>query len=155
MKEYLLLGVLLTSGLGNLARAEVNVNVNIGVPAVRVSPDPVMAVIPGTYIYFIAESSEDIFFYQGFWWRPYQGRWHRATGFNGPWRFVKLGRVPPGMLKLPAGWRKLPPGHPMLKHSQVKSNWKQWEKEKHWDKNEQSRGNRPEKSIKSKGRGKH
>lgn len=154
MKQYLLLGALLASGLGSLAQAEVNVNINVGIPAVRVSSDPVMTVIPGTYIYFITESSEDIFFYQGYWWRPYKGRWHRANGFNGPWVFVKPGRVPPGMLKLPSGWRKLPPGHPSVKHSQVKNSWKQWEKEKHWDKKTQNNDAGGGKRDKTKGRGK-
>ncbi len=154
MKKYLLLGLLLASGLWSLARAEVNVNINIGIPVIRVSSDPVMTVIPGTYIYFITESSEDIFFYQGYWWRPYKGRWHRANGFNGPWTFVKPGRVPPGMLRLPSGWRKLPPGHPMVKHSLVKNNWKQWEKEKHWDKKAQKNDAGGGKKDKTKGPGK-
>jgi hypothetical protein len=131
--KRILLFLLLAGGLGTLARAEVNVNINVGVPAVKVSADPEMTVIPGTYIYFITESPDDIFFYQGYWWRPYQGRWHRARGFNGPWVFMKPGRVPPGMLRLPSDWRKLPPGHPVIRHSQVRSNWKKWEKERHWD----------------------
>jgi len=151
MKKYLLLGLVLVSGLWNLARAEVNVNINVGIPVVRLSPDPVMTVIPGTYIYFITECPDDIFFYQGFWWRPFKGRWHRADGFNGPWIFVKIGKVPPGLLKLPKGWRKLPPGHPMIKHSLVKGNWKQWEKERHWDKQNGSKPAGQDKSIKIKG----
>jgi len=138
MKRFLLF-LLLAAGLGSLARAEVNVNINVGIPVVKVSADPVMTVIPGTYIYFITESSDDIFFYQGYWWRPYQGRWHRANGFNGPWVFLKTGNVPPGLRRLPSGWRKLPPGHPSMRHSQVKGNWKQWEKERHWDKNNSGR----------------
>ncbi|MBI5805329.1 hypothetical protein HZA73_04720 [candidate division TA06 bacterium] len=151
MKKYLLLGLLLASGLWSLALAEVNVNINVGIPVVRISSDPLMTVIPGTYIYFITESSEDIFFYQGYWWRPYKGRWHRANGFNGPWTFVKPGRVPPGMLKLPSSWRNLPPGHPSLKHSQVKNSWKQWEKEKHWNRKEGGKPAAVSKSNKNKG----
>ena len=152
--KRIFLFLLLTATLGSLARAEVNVNINVGIPVIRVSSDPVMTVIPGTYIYFISESSEDIFFYQGFWWRLHKKRWHRADGFNGPWIFVKSGRVPPGLFKLPAGWRKLPPGHPMVKHSQVKNNWKQWEKEKHWDKKTQKNDAGGGKTNKTKGQGK-
>lgn len=146
--------LLLAGALASLAVAEVNVNINIGIPAIKVSPDPVMTVIPGTYIYFITESPDDVFFYQGFWWRLHKKRWHRADGFNGPWVFLKPAKVPPGLRKLPPGWRKLPPGHPVLKHSQVKNSWKQWEKEKRWDK-KTAKANKPAgKEMAPKGKGK-
>jgi|GEM_PF-964773 len=149
-KMWFIALLLLTGVFVGTALAQVNINVNIGVPAIRVSSDPYTAVIPGTYIYFITESPENVFFYQGTWWRPYQGRWHRATGYNGPWSFVDAGNVPPGLRGLPPGWRNLPPGHAKIKYSQVNKYWRQWEKERHWDKNAgrqpgnaqpQSRGN--------------
>jgi hypothetical protein len=152
--KRIFLFLLLTAATASLARSEVNVNINVGIPVVRVSSDPVMTVIPGTYIYFITESNEDIFFYQGYWWRLHKKRWHRADGFNGPWMFMKPGRVPPGLMKLPSGWRKLPPGHPSLKQSLVKASWKQWEKEKHWDKKTQKKDAGDGKNDKTKGRGK-
>jgi hypothetical protein len=158
MKKYLLL-LLLAAAFVPAARAGVDVNINIGLPAVKVDDDPVMVFIPGTYIYFIAGHDADIFFYQGYWWRHHNGRWYRAGQHRGPWAFYKTGRVPPGLLRLPKDWRKLPPGHPSFKSSVMKQSWKQWEKEKHWDKKEQKQdnkqGNQPnDKSSRTKSKGK-
>lgn len=113
------------------ADTDVNVNVNVGLPVLKVGSDPMMAVIPGTYVYFAVDLDDDLFFYQGYWWRIHKGRWHRATAAGGPWVFFKT--VPHPLLNLPPGWRNLPPGHAKFKFNVVKRNWKQWEKEKRWD----------------------
>ena len=81
----------------------------------------------------------DILFFQGFWWRPYEGRWYRSRDYQGSWTVVAPGRIPPGLKKLPPNYRQgLSPGHQRIKHQEVKKNWKTWEKEKYWDK--QGRG---------------
>lgn len=117
-----------------ISLADVDVNVNVGLPVIAVGPDPVMAVIPGTYVYFVVDLDGDLFFYQGYWWRVHQGRWHRAGAPGGPWKFYR--KAPHPLLNLPPGWRNLPPGHARLKHAEVKKNWRQWEKEKRWDRKE-------------------
>jgi len=116
------------------ADTKVNVNVNVGLPVLDVAPDPMMAVVPGTYVYFVADLDGDLFFYQGYWWRVHNGRWHRASAPGGPWIFFKA--APHPLLNLPPGWRQLPPGHAKFKYAELKKNWKLWEKEKHWDKKE-------------------
>lgn len=132
--KKMILTMALVAGAAMTAPADVDVNVNIGLPVLAVGPDPVMAVVPGTYVYFVADLDGDLFFYQGYWWRVHKGRWHRSAAAGGPWKFFR--KVPHPLLNLPPGWRNLPPGHARLKHSEVKRNWKQWEKEKRWDKKE-------------------
>lgn len=117
-----------------MADTDVDVRVNIGLPVLAVGADPVLAVIPGTYVYLVLDLDGDLFFYQGYWWRLHQGRWFRSAAAGGPWKFFR--KVPHPLLNLPPGWRNLPPGHARLKHAEVKRNWKQWEKEKRWDKKE-------------------
>ncbi len=117
-----------------LADTNVDVNLNIGLPVLKVGPDPMMAVVPGTYVYFVVDLDADLFFYQGYWWRMHNGHWHRAAAAGGPWVLFKV--VPHPLLNLPPGWRKLPPGHAKFKYAELKKNWKQWEKEKRWDKKE-------------------
>jgi hypothetical protein len=158
MKKYLWL--LLAAALVPAARGQVSVNVNIGLPVVKLDDDPVMVFIPGTYIYFISDNGADIFFYQGHWWRLHKGLWHRAGHHRGPWTVIKAKAVPYGLLHLPKDWRSLPPGHPSFKSSIMKQNWKQWEKEKHWDKKEQKQENKQSKKpndkfARPKGKGKN
>lgn len=128
----LLLGAALLAAASPLA-ADVDINVNIGLPAVVLDSEPELAVVPGTYIYFIFGRSDDFFFYRGYWWRPHGKKWFRATGYNGPWVVIAPRLVPAPFFRLPAGWRTLPPGHARLKWNEVRNGWKQWEKEKRWD----------------------
>jgi hypothetical protein len=62
-------------------------------PSLVLPAPPALYVIPGTYAYFVADVDVDIFFYQGFWYRPHLGRWYRAYEYNGPDLFV-TNRVP-------------------------------------------------------------
>ncbi|MDI6740090.1 MAG: hypothetical protein QME74_06975 [Candidatus Edwardsbacteria bacterium] len=128
----LFLGAILITAATTLV-ADVDVNVNIGLPVVVLDSEPELAYIPGTYVYFIFGREDDFFFYQGYWWRPHRNRWYRSGLYNGPWVVIAPRRVPGPFLKLPNGWRSLPPGHARLKWGEVKHGWKQWEKEKRWD----------------------
>ena len=61
------------------------VSVQINIPPLVISAPPVVAVIPGTYVYFSPEVEVDLFFYGGYWYRPYRGGWYRAYSYDGPW----------------------------------------------------------------------
>lgn len=52
-------------------------------PLVVPVPPPVF-LIPGTYAYFAPDVDVDLIFFGGFWYRPYGGRWYRASYYNGP-----------------------------------------------------------------------
>lgn len=134
-----------------MAGVDVNVGVNFGPPpAVVIPAPPSVVVIPGTYVYFAPEIQAEILFYHGYWYRPYQGRWHRATGYNGPWSYIEPARVPAALVHLPPNYRHVPPGHQRIPHGQLKKNWKTWEHDKHWDKHQGTAEHGGEK-----GKGKH
>jgi len=139
----LLLAAFLLAAASTLA-ADVDVKVSINLPVIVIDSEPELTYIPGTYIYFIPDRSEDFFFYQGYWWRPYGGHWYRAGFYNGPWVVIAPRMVPRPFLRLPGGWRSLPPGHARLKWAEVKKGWKQWAREKRWD-------NKPDKQAGPKG----
>lgn len=134
-----------------IAGVEVNIGVNFGPPPPVVIPaPPPVVVIPETYVYFVPDVEVEILFYQGYWYRPHQGRWHRATGYNGPWVYVEPARVPAVLVHLPPTYRHVPPGHQRIPHGQLVKNWKTWEKEKHWDKHQAKSDHEG-----GKGKGKH
>lgn len=140
-------------------RAEVDVNININLPLVQVNEEPVMAVIPGTYIYFFTHNSMDFFFFDGFWWRFYGNRWYRANHYNGPWMFRKNKYVPAPFFRLSPEWRKQAFIHSGIKYQEMKKNWKQWQKQKHWEQKmekkekKQDKGSKQEKQIKDNQKG--
>jgi hypothetical protein len=116
------------------AYAEVNVTVGVNLPPVVIPGPPEVVFIPGTYVYYIPDINVDIFFYHGWWYRPYEGRWYRARVYNGPWGFVAPGRVPHVMLTVPPDFRRVPPGHERIPYGQLKKSWRTWERERYWDK---------------------
>jgi hypothetical protein len=82
------------------ARAEVNLNINIGVPPVVVVPAPPTMVFlaePGVYV--AVGVSYDIFFFSSRYYYFHDGRWFWAPGYGGPWIFVEFQSLPPGLRK--------------------------------------------------------
>ena len=118
------------------AQVEVNVGVRIPLPPLPrfVFPaPPVLIVVPETYMYVAPDVDIDVVFYQGYWYRPHSGRWYRASGYDGPWIVLAEKQVPHAFKKLPPGFRSVKPEVERIPYQQVKKNWKQWEKERHWD----------------------
>ncbi|MCK9419122.1 MAG: hypothetical protein M0R70_07070 [Nitrospirae bacterium] len=104
-------------------------------PLIIPAPPPVF-LIPGTYTYFAPEVEVDLFFYGGYWYRPHGGGWYSSSHYGGPWGFIESNRVPGVLINLPSGYRNVPPGHERIPYGQLKKNWKTWEHNKHWDKQE-------------------
>jgi len=116
------------------SNAEVNVNIDIPLPGLAIPVPPALVVIPGTYVYYPPDVNVDIFFYHGYWYRPYRNRWFISSGYNGPWRGIGRGRVPHALIKVPLStYRRMPPGHERMPHEMVQRNWRTWERERHWD----------------------
>ena len=126
------------------SNAEVNINVGIfpPPPAFRISAPPPVFVIPGTYVYAVPDIAVEILFHQGYWYRPYEGRWYRSKSYNGPWLFLDPPRVPRVLSKLPPNYRRIPPGHQKIPYGQLKKNWGKWEREKYWEHDKRWRGDR-------------
>lgn len=102
-------------------------------PKIILPAPPYVVVIPGTYVYFATDVAVDLLFYHGYWYRPFEGRWYRGTGHNGPWVFLPPHNVPQPLLHLPRDYRRPPPGHQRIPPGQLQKNWRIWEQEKHWD----------------------
>lgn len=127
------------------AAAGVDVNINIGLPPPVVFPaPPLLLPIPGIYAYFAPDVDVDIIFYRGYWYRPHLGHWYRSDRYDGRWVFLEPRLVPRTILNLPPDWKRVPPGHEKIPYGQVKKNWRQWERDRHWDKGEAKQRDRRE-----------
>ena len=86
------------------ATAGVDVGVSISLPPLIVfSAPPEVVVIPETYVYVVPDVDVDIFFYDGWWWRPWEGRWYRSRHYDSGWSYYR--RVPSFYRRVPSGWR--------------------------------------------------
>jgi hypothetical protein len=116
------------------ANAEVSVNINIPLPGLVISAPPAMMVIPGTYAYYSPDIDVDIFFYHGYWYRPYRGQWFISAGYNGPWGSIAIRSVPSVLINLPPHYRQVPSHYERMPYRMVMKRWRTWEEERHWDK---------------------
>lgn len=125
---------LLVTGILTQSDAQVSLNVRIGPPPVyRIPAPPPVVVIPGTYVYVVPDIGVDIFFYHGYWYRPYEGNWFQAQSYNGPWLFLPPERLPRPLLQLPPDYRSIPPGYHRIPYGDLRKNWAGWERQRYWD----------------------
>lgn len=112
------------------ASSEVNVNINIGPPAVVVAEPPEIIVIPRTMVYFAPGVGVDLFFHAGFWWTPKEGRWFRAHSYNGPWVIVAPRSVPVAVVRVPRDYRKIYAHEHRIPYGQLKKHYSYRERER-------------------------
>ena len=151
----LLAGVAIAAGIGlsGPARAEVNVNINLGPPPIVVSEPPAVVMIPGSQVHFVPDPNIDVFFYNGYWWSPRGEQWYRAREYRGPWKMIELRRVPPAVVYMPRDYRTryerehhVPYGQWKKERSRYdrenRKAHKQWEKEreKEWKESQKEHG---------------
>jgi hypothetical protein len=87
------------------ARAEVNVNINVGPPAVVVAPPPPVEVeappemvyLPEPGVYVAIGIPFDVFFLSSRYYYFHGGNWFWASGYRGPWTHVVYKSLPPGL----------------------------------------------------------
>lgn len=133
-------GVFLLILMGLPAESAAGVNINVGIsvplPPFRIHTPPPMFVIPGTYVYAIPDIDVEIFFYQGYWYRPYEGRWYRSKSYNGPWAYRRTSRVPRALLDVPPDYYSIPQEYERIPYGHFRNNWGRWERERYWERNE-------------------
>ena len=149
--------VLMAAGLWLLAltcrpaEAEVRVGINIDLPVVSFNGPPELVAIPGSYGYYAADMAEDIFFYQGYWYRAWDNRWHRASSYYGPWAYIGPRYVPQPFLRLPPDYRHRE-NHGRMGHNGEHRHWQRADRERYREKSHDGgRGERRE--VRHDGRG--
>lgn len=106
---------------------------------VYVAPPPYMfpappVVVPVTGaigVYFAPDVQFEIFFYHGYWWRPWGGRWYRSPYYNGPWYFMP--RPPQLLVTIPPHYRRIPPGYARIPYPDLRRHWRTWERDRYWE----------------------
>ena len=86
--------------VGATATAQVSINVHIGEPppVVVYSPPP-MILLPEPGMYVAVGVPYDIYFMSGRYYYLHGGHWFWGPGYGGPWTFVAVEKLPPGLRK--------------------------------------------------------
>ena len=135
----ILLALVLVLPVPTMAR--VSVNVGVSLPPIVFGGPPELVVIPETNVYAVPGVDADIFFYGGWWWRPWEGKWYRSRSYDSGWGYYR--GSPSFYRSVPSGWRNdyrqnrwkgNQWNHQTVPHQQVQQNWRGWEKNRHWEK---------------------
>jgi hypothetical protein len=133
MKTKLILSamVLVLLAFSSTSIAGVSVNIGVSLPPLVIPGPPVVAVIPGTDAYFCPDVAMDVFFYNGYWYRSYEGGWYRGVGYNGPWGYLAVANVPTVFLHLPTDYRAV--GYQRIPYGDLNRNWRAWQRDRYWE----------------------
>jgi hypothetical protein len=101
-KYGVMLGLMLSVGfVATPGHSQVNVNVRIGdpPPPVIVHAPPTMVLLPEPQTYVAVGVPYDIFFVDGRYYYLHESHWFWGPAYGGPWTFVTVERLPPGLRK--------------------------------------------------------
>ncbi len=122
------------------AMGQVSVGVGISLPPIVIGGPPEVVVLPDTDNVYVCPTIEvDLFFWSGWWWRPYGGGWYRSHYYDRDW--VYFTGVPAFYFSVDPYWRTYYHNHSWhgyvwnyqrIPYSHVESNWKSWQKTKYW-----------------------
>jgi len=124
-----------------LTAAQVNVSINISLPPpIAVAHPPQMVVIPETYVYVAPDLDDDIYFYDGWWWRSWDRRWYRSRSYSSSWIYYQgephfYRRVPREWRHWyrERRWRELRWDYRPIPWHEVERNWRDWEQSRYWE----------------------
>jgi|SRR5208283_2269267 len=146
MKKLLLGTILLALAIvvpiPTMAGVDVNVSLGFPLPPPIVFPAPPDVIaMPDTNDVYVAPSiGVDLFFWNGWWWRPWEGRWYRSYYYDRGWAFYN--RVPRFYFDVDPGWRAYYRdhnwnGHPWnyerIPNHRLQQNWKSWHTNRYWE----------------------
>jgi hypothetical protein len=123
-----------------MARVDVHVSIPLPPPIAFPAP-PEVVVIPETNVYVAPEIDVDLFFWNGWWWRPWEGRWYRSHYYNRDWAYYD--DVPSFYFDVDPGWRRHYRDHNWYGHrwnyeripyKRLEKNWKSWQDNRRWEK---------------------
>ena len=135
----ILLALVIVVPIPTMAGVDVNIGISLP-PLIVFAAPPEVIVIPDTYVYVVPDLDVDIFFYGGWWWRPWEGRWYRSHYYDRGWGYYD--NVPSFYFDVDPGWRGYYRDHnwyghrwnyERIPHQQLQQNWKSWNNDRHWE----------------------
>ncbi|HEX2966427.1 MAG TPA: hypothetical protein VHO84_11600 [Syntrophorhabdaceae bacterium] len=134
------LTIVVIAPLQSMARVDVSVNIGLPPPIAFVQP-PEVIVLPNTdSVYAVPGLDIDLFFWNGWWWRPWQGHWYRSRFYDRGWAFYS--GIPVFYTYVDPGWRVYYNDHNWrgsywsyrrIPHHDLQSNWRRWHNDRYWE----------------------
>ncbi len=137
----MLLALAIVVPLPAMARVDINIGISLPPPVVFAAP-PEVIVLPDTDdVYVVPDINIDLFFWNGWWWRLWEGRWYRSHYYNRGWAYYRL--VPTFYFDVDPDWRIYYRDHAWYGHRWdyrpvpyrgLQRNWRSWHNSRYWEK---------------------
>ena len=144
MKKLLLWTMLLSLAMvfpiPTMAQVDIHVGIPLPPPIVFPAPPAVIAMPDTDDVYAVPDVDADLFFWSGWWWRPWQGRWYRSHYYDRGWGYYH--GAPSFYFDVDPGWRGYYRDHnwyghrwnyQRIPHDQLHRNWNSWHNDRHWE----------------------
>jgi hypothetical protein len=91
-------------------------------------------------VYVVPDLDIDVFFWNGWWWRPWQGGWYRSRYYSRGWGHY--GGIPTFYYDVDPGWRGYyrdrnwygnPWHYERIDYRHLHQNWQKWRDDRHWE----------------------
>jgi len=141
MKKFFLGTILLVLAIVVPIPAMAQINISIGIPLpppIPFAAPPSVIVMPeADGVYVDPDIDADLFFWDGFWWRLWEGRWYRSAYYDRDWVFYDA--VPRFYFNIDPHWRTYYRNHSWYGHEwnyeripyqRLHENWKTWQTRK-------------------------
>ncbi len=137
----LLLALILAVPVLAMAAVDIHVGIPLPPPLVFPAPPPVVVLPDSDDVYVAPGLDADLFFWGGWWWRPWEGRWYRSRFYDRDWAFFG-GGVPRFYFDVDPDWRRFYHDHDWHGHRwdyehipypSLQQNWRTWHQDRHWE----------------------
>jgi hypothetical protein len=145
MKKLLFGTILLVLAIVVPIPTMAGVSINIGIPIPPPPPIPfaappeVIAMPETSGVYVVPDIDADLFFWNGFWWRLWEGRWYRSAYYDRDWAYYD--NVPSFYFNIDPHWRYYYRNHIWYGHrwnyeripyERLQQNWRGWQTNRSW-----------------------
>jgi hypothetical protein len=135
----MLLAWVMVAPIPTMAGISINIGIPLPPPIVFRAPPQVIVIPDADDVYAVPDIDVDVFFWNGWWWRPWEGRWYRSRYYNRGWAYYD--GIPTFYFDVDPGWRGFYRNHSWHEHrwnfrriptSRLQKNWKSWHDNRYW-----------------------
>jgi len=143
MKKLLLGTILLALAtvvpIPTMAAVDISIGISLPPPIVFEAPPEVIVMPETDGVYVAPDIDVDLFFWNGFWWRLWEGRWYRSAYYDRDWAYYN--NVPSFYFNIDPHWRGYYNNHNWYGHhwnyeripyQRFQQNWRNWQTNRSW-----------------------
>ena len=123
-----------------MAAIDISIGISLPPPIIFGAPPDVIVMPDTDDVYVVPDIDVDLFFWNGWWWRLWEGRWYRSRYYNRGWGYYT--NVPSFYFDVDPGWRGYYSDHNWYGHRwdyervpnrQLQQNWRSWQNNRRWE----------------------